>query len=159
MAAVGSKPIISAELAEFLESGLSITAGTRDDQLQPDGARAWALRVHDDRTHLTVYFYSQAAPAMLKNLEVCPLLALSIDRPADSRACQIKGTLVASRRGRAAERAEVNRQVDGFLEGLATVGIPRAMTAGWQFWPCVAVDIRVTQLFEQTPGPGAGDPL
>lgn len=159
MAAVESMPVISAELAEFLESGLSITAGTRDDQLQPDGARAWAMRVHEDGAHLTVYFYSKAAPAILRNLETCPLLALSIDRPTDSRACQIKGTFVGSRRGRAGERAEVTRQVEGFLDGLAAIGIPRAMTEGWQFWPCVAVDIRVAELFEQTPGPGAGDPL
>jgi hypothetical protein len=33
------------------------------------------------------------------------------------------------------------------------------MTAGWKFWPCVAIDLRVTELYEQTPGPGAGELL
>jgi hypothetical protein len=159
MCAVNHKPMISEELAAFLESGLSITAGTRNDELQPDGARVWAMRVHENRTHMTVYLYAKAAPPMLRNLEANGLLALSIDRPSDSRACQIKGTFAGSRRGRAAERAEITRQVDGFLQQLEAIGIPRAMTAGWEFWPCVAVDIRVTQLFEQTPGPGAGDPI
>jgi hypothetical protein len=156
---MNTNPMISEELAGFLKSGLSITAGSRDAEMQPDGARAWAVRVHDDRLHLTVYLYSQAAPAMLRNLEACPLLALSIDRPSDSRACQIKGTFTGSRRSRAGERAEVTRQVDGYLGELEKIGIPRVMTAGWKFWPCVAIDLRVTELYEQTPGPGAGELL
>ena len=34
------------------------------------------------------------------------------------------------------------------------IGIPRAMSASAETWPCIALDIRVTQVFEQTPGPG-----
>ncbi len=151
--------VIPKELAAFLESGLSITAGTRDADLWPDGTRAYALQVHEDREHLTAYFHAKAAPALLENLAACPLIALSVDQPSDSRACQIKGSVTGSRRARAAERALVERQIDGFLAQLETIGIPRAMTAGWRFWPCVAVDLRITHLFEATPGPGAGDPL
>lgn len=151
--------VISEEIASFLESGLSITAGTRDADLRPDGARAFALRVHGDREHLTAFFHAKAAPAILANLAQCPLIALSVDRPSDNRACQVKGAFTGSRKGRAPERALVERQVDGFLGQLEAIGIPRAMTSGWQFWPCVAVDLRVTHLYEATPGPGAGDPL
>ncbi len=151
--------VISEELASFLESGLSITAATRDADLRPDGARAFAVRVHEGREHLTAFFHAKAAPAILANLAACPLIALSIDRPSDNRACQIKGEFAGTRKGRAAERALVERQVDGFLGQLEAIGIPRAMTAGWRFWPCVAVDVRITHLFEATPGPGAGDPL
>lgn len=151
--------IISEELASFLESGLSITAGTRDADLRPDGARAFALRVHEDRGHLTAFFHAKAATAVLRNLADCPLIALSIDRPTDNRACQIKGEFTGSRRSRANERALVTRQFDGFLRELETIGLPRAMTSGWLHWPCVAVDLRITHLYEATPGPGAGDPL
>lgn len=151
--------VIPEELASFLESGLSITAGTRDADLRPDGARAFALRVHEDREHLTTFFHAKAAPALLRNLADCPLIALSIDRPTDSRACQIKGEFTGSRRARTGERALVEQQFDGFLRELEVIGIPRAMTSGWLFWPCVAVDMRITHLYEATPGPGAGDPL
>ena len=154
-----SAVIVSEELAAFLQSGLSITAGTRDAALRPDGARVYALRIHEDRERLTAYFHAKAAPAMRRNLADCPLLALSVDRPNDSRACQLKGTFLGSRRGRASERALVEQQVDGFLTQLEAIGIPRAMTAGWLYWPCVAVEMRVTELYEQTPGPGAGEPL
>jgi len=153
------KPLISDALAAFLESGLSVTVGTRDDQLNPDSSRAWAVRIDADRTHLTAFLYTKAATAILRNLAAHPEIALAFDRPIDNRACQVKGLYESSRRARPGERTDVERQLDGFLSQLETIGIPRALTAGWRTWPCVAIRLRVTQLFEQTPGPGAGEPL
>lgn len=156
---MAQKPLMSDELAAFLESGLSITVGTRDGELNPDSARAWAVRIDADRAHLTAFLHTQSATAILRNLAAHPEVALAFDRPIDNRACQVKGLFASSRRARPGERPEVERQVDGFLAQLETLGIPRVMTAGWKVWPCVAVRLRVTQLFEQTPGPGAGEPL
>ena len=156
---MAGQPLISDELASFLESGLSINVATRDDELQPDGAMGWAVRVHDDRARLTVFLYEKAARAMLRNLKTHPEVAVALDRPTSHRACQVKGHFVSTRRGKATERAEVERQVDGFFTDLEAIGIPRAMVAGMKIWPCVAIELRVTQLFEQTPGPGAGEPL
>jgi hypothetical protein len=154
-----SKPLISDELAAYLESGVSVTVGTRDDQLNTDSARAWAVRVDDDRIHLTAFLYAKAAPPILGSLKAHPEIALAFDRPTDNRACQLKGLYVSSRRARPGERGEVERQADAFLAELEQLGIPRTMTSGWAFWPAVAVRLRVTQLFEQTPGPGAGEPM
>ncbi len=154
-----TKPLISSELAGFLVSGLSLTVATRDAALQPDGARVWAARISRDRTELTLFLYRPAAAATLRNLESQPEIAICVDRPSDSRACQVKGLYVSSRPARATERAEVQRQADAFLTGLEAIGIPRTMTGGWRWWPAVAVQMRITELFEQTPGPGAGDPL
>ena len=148
--------VISTELAAFLESGLSIVVATRDADLQPDGAIAWAARVRKDGKRLTVYLHEQAASEMLRNLEQHPGIALAFDLPTSHRACQVKGNFVGVRPARATERKEVERQVDRFSNDLEHVGIPREMGAGWQPWPCVAFEIEVTQLFEQTPGRGTG---
>lgn len=153
------QPVMTDEFVAYLESGLSITVGTRDGALNPNGARAYAIKIHDDRVHLTAFLFARAAPAILQDLESHPEVALALDRPSDSRACQLKGRFVSSRRGRAAERPEIERQVNGFLRELEMLGIPRAMTEGWKFWPSVAIDVRITDIFEQTPGPGAGEPM
>ena len=154
-----TNPLISEELAGFLESGLVIMVASRDDELQADGAWAWAAQVHEDRSHLTVFLYEKAATAMLRNLQTHSEIAVAFERPSDHRACQVKGHFVSSRRGRTAERAVVERQRNGFLTQLETIGIPRAMVSGWEFWPCVAIQLRATRSFEQTPGPGAGEPM
>jgi hypothetical protein len=151
--------LIPDELAGFLESGLSIVAASRDAELQPSGASACALRVHKDRAHVTVFFYEEAGRRVLRNLESYPEIALDCDLPTSHRACQVKGTYVSSRRAQASERAEIERQLQAFTTDLEALGLPRAMVEGWKGWPCVAIDVRVTQLFEQTPGPGTGEPL
>lgn len=150
---------ISEELAQFLESGLGIAVATRDGELQPDSAWAWAARVGEDRRSLTVFMVDDAARQVLRNLEVHPEIALAFDAPTTHRACQVKGLYVASRPAEAAERALVERQADGLFDELEAIGIPRAMTVGWRTWPCTALEVRVGQLFEQTPGPGAGEPM
>jgi hypothetical protein len=132
---------------------------TRDGKLSPDGAVAWAARVHDDRAHLTVYLHDAAARQMLRNLETWPEIALDLDLPTTHRACQVKGVFVKSRRARAAERPVVERQVEAFAADLEAIGIPRVLGTGWEPWPCTAIEVRVTDLFEQTPGPGAGERL
>jgi len=150
---------ISDELAQFLESGLSIVVATRDGELQPDGAAAWAARVHEDRTHLTVYLYEEAAARMLRNLTSYPQIALDFDRPTTHRACQVKGLYLSSRPAEPWERALVYQQADAFAADLDAIGIPGAMLQGWKTWPCTAFQVRATALFEQTPGPGTGERL
>lgn len=151
--------LIPDELARFLESGLSIVIATRNGDLEPDGTGAWAVQVHADRAHLTLFLHEQAAEAMLANLESHPEIAIDLDQPTTHRACQVKGRYRSSRRARKAERGEVDRQADAFVADLASIGIPPVMTSGWKRWPCRALEIEVTELFEQTPGPGTGEPL
>jgi hypothetical protein len=159
MRGVDEKRLISKEIAEFIESGVAIVVGTRNGDLAPDGAAAWAARVAPDGVRVTVYLYEEAGHAALRNLRSYPEIALDIDSPITHRACQIKGLFVSSRIATEAERPLVERQIDDFGTELETIGIPRAMTEGWKTWPCLALEIRATQLFEQTPGPGTGEPL
>lgn len=150
---------ITGELATFLESGLSIVLASRDDDLQPDGAVAWAARVHEGGERLTVYLHELAAAEMLRNLERHPALALDFDLPTSHRACQVKGNFVALRPAREDERGTVEAQVEGFVSDLEKIGIPRESGPEWPVWPCMALEVEVDQLFEQTPGPGTGGPL
>ena len=159
MADVKAEVVIPEELGAFLESGLAIVVATRNSDLEPDGAAALAVRVHENRATLTVFFFHEAATEVLRNLESHPEIALDLDLPTTHRACQVKGLYLSSRPAREEERPEIERQVEGFVADLEAIGIPRAMMAGWVLWPCTALEVRVTELFEQTPGPGAGEPL
>ena len=150
---------LSDELATFIESGLSIVVGMRDVSLRPDGAAAWAVRVHDDRVHLTLFMYAETAARLLPILATVPQVAIALDLPTTHRACQVKGVVVSTRPAIDDERPEVERQLDAFNRDLEELGIPRAMFSGWKSWPCTAIVVRATALFEQTPGPGAGEQL
>jgi len=154
-----AKAILSDELAAFLASGLSITLGVRDGDLAPDGAPAFAALAHADREHVTVFLPVDAARGALAKLRAHPEVAMLFDLPTEHRVRQLKGRYLRSRRARAAERAEIERQVDGFRSDLEAIGIPRALSGGWKLWPCTAIEVQVTEVYEQTPGPGAGERL
>jgi hypothetical protein len=159
MSGMGSKPLISNALAEFLRSGVSIAIAARDRRLAPHGTRAWAATVDDDRLHVTIFLETKSAEPITRNLEAHPEVAVTFDRPIDNSAWQIKGAYRASRRCRPAERAEIERQAGSFLGELEMMGVPRSLTERWPRWPCVAVRILVSDIFQQTPGPGAGEPV
>lgn len=151
--------ILSAPLVSFLQQGVSIHMGTRNARLEPNGVRVIAVIVDDDREHLVAYLPVTDAAPVLADLEDNGQAALAFARPADDRACQIKGERVSVRDAAPSERALVQQQWAGLVEQLQMVGIPPLATQGWSTWPCVAVRLRVTAAFDQTPGPGAGSAL
>ena len=152
--------MIDRELAAFLQEGLGIHIGTRNERLEPNGARAGAVQVDEDGVHLIVYVPEVAAPRVLPDLQSNGQATVGFARPVDDKACQVKGVFVeraAGARGRA-------RAGDGAVGGLSRQPgkdrhpARRAWIDG-STWPSVAIRLRATALFNQTPGPSAGAPL
>lgn len=148
--------MIGADLAAFLQEGIAIQLGTRNAQLEPNGARVAAVAVEDDGEHLVAYVPSMAAGHVLPDLESNGHATLVFVRPPEERACQVKGRFEGARPARDDERGLVQGQWDRWLDRLATMGYPRATFAHWTTWPAVAIRVRVNAIFNQTPGPGAG---
>ena len=148
--------MLDKNLTEFLEQGVAIHIGTRNVRLEPNGCRVTAVRVEDEGRCLVAYIPRVATKAVLDDLQSNGQAALSFARPADDRAVQVKGEFLSLKDADAAEEKFAASQWQGFLNQLDMIGLPGAGTATWTMWPCVAVRIRVTALFSQTPGPEAG---
>jgi hypothetical protein len=151
--------VIDADLAAFVHERVGIHIGTRNEHLEPNGARALAVRVEPDGAHIVVYLADVAARAVLPDLEANGQAAVSFGRPIDDKACQIKGTFVGVRPARPEERAEIVARFESFLANLEEIGIPRRLAQRWPTWPCTAIRLKATAVFTQTPGPGAGEPV
>lgn len=133
--------------------------GTRNARLEPNGARVTAVKVDPDGEHLVAFVPKSASADVLKDLRDNGQAAIAFARPADDRACQVKGVFVDVRDGSAADRPMVMKQWQGLVSQLELIGVSAAATRMWKMWPCVAVRLRVTAVFDQTPGPGAGAPV
>jgi hypothetical protein len=133
--------MINKELAAFLEEGIGIQIGTRNASLEPNGARVVAVRVEDNGTHIVAFV---------------PERALVFARPPDERSCQVKGVFERMDAAASADERFVREQWRRWLERLTMIGLPLSTLERWHVWPCVAVRLRVTALFNQTPGPNAG---
>jgi len=151
--------MIPAELAAFFQEGVAIHIGTRNERLAPNGARATAVRIDADGVHLEVFVASVVAKEILADLESNGQAAIVFARPVDDRACQVKAVFVSFRQAAPEDRDLVMGQWNGFLHSLELIGIPRTSLLGWVTWPSVAIRLRATALFDQTPGPQAGAAL
>ena len=134
-------------------------AGTRNAELRPSGIRAAAVLIDADGQHLDLFVPVAAAARILPDVRGNGQIAISFGRPVDDRACQVKGTVLDVRDATPSERPTVDTQWDGFMRQLELIGIPRAMAGGWASWPAIVMRVRVTAVFEQTPGPQAGVPI
>jgi len=148
--------MIDEQLAGFLQDGVGIHIGTRNAQLEPNGARAISLKVEDAGTVIVLFMTDVAAKRVLPDLKSNGQAAVVVARPTDERACQVKGSFLRTRRLTAAERVEAQAQWDAFLDNLEYIGIPRVSAQTWATEPDVVIALRVTSIFEQTPGPDAG---
>lgn len=151
--------MIDSHLAAFLEGGVAIHLGTRSETLEPNGARAAAVRVGADGAELIVYIAETAAERLLPDLRSNGQAAVVFVRPTDDRACQVKGVFIDTRPAVEDERALVDAQWKGFAQQLESIGIPRGSSAGWVTWPALAIRLRATAVFNQTPGADAGAQL
>ena len=147
-------------LTEFLERGLAIHIGTRDAAMRPNGCRVTAVRVENQGRSLVVYLPKAATPDVLDDLRSNGQAAVSLARPTDDRAVQVKGELISLGDADPSEEAFVLGQWRSLIGELDAIGLAAlTSTNTWLLWPCLAVKIRVTAIFSQTPGPEAGSVL
>jgi hypothetical protein len=148
--------VISAELTEFIEAGLSMLVGTRDARLLPDYVRAVGARVEKGGREVTVFLPAATSAASIANLAENGRIAMCLSRPVDHRTVQLKGRVVASGAAAESDRAVIERYRMEFAATLGYIGVPPRLTLRMNHWPSHAVRFRVESLFDQTPGPGAG---
>jgi hypothetical protein len=154
---VTSPIVIPHELAELFESGVSILVGTRDASLVPDASRGVGAVVHPDRRHLTVFVPTDVAERPVANARDTKVIAVSFSGILDHKSIQVKGRVVEIRQGTEAEREVCTRYHVAFGEILTMAGIARQTIRALNVWPSTAITFEATDIFQQTPGPGAGE--
>lgn len=133
--------------------------GTRDRLLVPEAARGFGLRVEADGRELAVFLPHVWGKRTVANLRDNGRIAVAAARPVDHRSVQIKGSLVEIRDGDDADLAAIERYRALLVADFAAYGYPPRILLRFTAWPCHVVRFAVEALYEQTPGPRAGDPL
>lgn len=144
------------DLVPFLESGCALVIGSVSADGAPFAARGWGLDVLDPaagRIRLLV------AAADLPSLG--PAIAVTGASVRTLRSVQLKGTVeVVEERADAADEERSARYRDDFFGTVADAdGTPRATLDRLQPGALAALRIAVDELYDQTPGPGAGAAL
>jgi len=155
-------PLISAAVAEFIQSGLSITVAARGARLVPSIAKAVACRVDADRRGVTVLLFGAGAAAVCRDIEHNQQVAVCFSRPSNHETVQLKGSDARSQPATPQDVAAARRSLDLFAEDLGPMGWGPGYV-DTLFWrnPDELLAIRFTPqgAFAQTPGPAAGTRL
>jgi predicted pyridoxine 5'-phosphate oxidase superfamily flavin-nucleotide-binding protein len=149
--------MIPQAMLDLLETGVSVVVGTRDATLTPDCTRAWGIRVGKDRASVTIFLTEAISGKTLQNLKENGQVAISCTRPTDHVACQLKGRLRTIRPANPRDREHSKSWHREFVGELVAIGVPASVGEAWITEPALAVDIAVTDVFHQTPGPGTGE--
>ena len=163
--ASGHPVSIGDELKTFLEGPVSVLVGTRDSRLVPEITRAWGPRVFEDRQRVSLCVPLATSRKTLDNLEGNGEIAVTFSLPTNYRTFQLKGRHAKAAEPDSMDLAVVARHRDAFAAVNEPLGQPRQQVEA--FWRAEietsAVLVKILfvpeQVFDQTPGPGAGRSL
>jgi len=150
---------LSDELVAFLQSGLAIVVATRDEKLAPEIARGWGLEVDADAGTATLCIAAPPDSRSRSNLEANAALAVTCSRPSTYRTVQLKGTVDELREPSERQLASVRRHLEAFVDEVGTVGVPPEGARTFLSGELFSVRLDVREVYDQTPGPQAGERL
>ena len=139
-----------------LEEGTSVLVGSVDSQGRPSTCRAIALSSPDDLQTVTVFVPVRTSQETIANVATTHRLAIVATHPVEHLSIQLKGTAGTTRLAREDEAPFVRERLGRFADVLNTIGVPRRITRAVACWPAFAIDMRVEEIYDQTPGPNAG---
>jgi hypothetical protein len=151
--------IVTADLAAFVERGVAIVVATRDEERRPQVSRGWGPAVSGDGAETALCVAAAPGSATLANLEANGAIAATFSHPSSYRTVQMKGEVVELCAPGAELLARVEEHFAAFAGELEQFGIPRDAARVFLDADLVAVSFAVRELYDQTPGPGAGGPL
>jgi hypothetical protein len=145
-------------LQRFAGGGVSVIVGTVDADGIPTCCRGIALAMRDFET-VTVYVPAATGQETVANVATTRRVAISCSHPLSHESMQIKGLTRGVRLAPASDEAFVRQRFEEFGSVLDQIGLAPSVWHTVAQWPAFAIDVSVEQVFDQTPGPRAGEPV
>ena len=146
-------------LLKCVEPGVSVIVGSVDAAGNPSCCRAVGLRSDDDLRTVTVFVPVATSADTMANIAATERLAVVTTHPISHCATQLKGIVERTRPARDDEEPFIVEHFAGFGGVLNTIGIPLRVTRSVAHWPALALEMRVDEIYEQSPGRKAGTRL
>jgi hypothetical protein len=147
--------VISKELASYLAGGNSMVVATRSAALEPHATRACGLWVLE-QDRVAVLLPRATSAQAIANLEQNGEIAVCVSWPKNFRTFQLKGRCLGVAESSPDDVLRSEQQLQGFGDAVAQFGYRRAQARNLWLFDSWRVEVQVTSVYAQTPGPGAG---
>jgi hypothetical protein len=154
--------LIPGKIVRFLEHHANVAfAGTRDRDLVPFGHRVSGWRVGADQRTMTVWFPDEFITRLVESLEQNGELAVTVEEFPSHETYQFKGRFLRHREVNNDDLEVVERLRQRFVKSMKPlyVHVHEDALKSLISPPALAVEFEVSEVYLQTPGPGAGTRL
>jgi hypothetical protein len=139
----------------FLD-GMSVIVGTADGDGVPASCRGIAIRPAADFSTAIVYVPVATSRDIVANAATTKRLAVAVTNVFDNNSVQFKGIVSTVRLADDEESEFVRTRLYQFAESLDAIGIPRRIVRSLNHLPAFALEMKIEEIYDQTPGPKAG---
>lgn len=151
--------MISTDVGALFESGCSLIVGTVDREGRPEATRGWGAVVQDDEVRLRL-FVERAAALTLENLVDPGVIAVTATDVPTFESVQVKGRVLEIVPTTEADHSCSVRHFEAFTAAIhSSDGTPFELLERIRPGDLVGLVVEILEVFDQTPGPGAGRSL
>ncbi len=150
---------LTPEQVAFITRDVSLSIASRDVRRVPSVCKAVGCRVAPDRRRVTLLVEAAANAQLLADLRATAAVAAVFSLPATHETLQLKGRDACVQAADAEDIALARAHNEAFAQHLVPLGYPLAFARAVHDFrddDLVAVSFTVSDIFAQTPGPGAG---
>ena len=154
--------MIPGKIIRFLEQHANLAfAGTRDRNLVPFGNRVSGWRLDSDQRTMTVFIPDEFTHRLVESLQHNGEVAVTVEAFPSHETYQFKGRYLRHRHALPDDVETVNRIRRRFVKSVKPIFHLQAddLINAFVSPPALAVDFEVSEVYLQTPGPGAGTRL
>jgi hypothetical protein len=154
--------LIPGKILRFLEQQANMAfAGTRDRNLVPFGNRVSGWRIGSDQQTMTIFIPDESTHRLVESLQHNGELAVTVEAFPSHETYQFKGRYKCHHQALPDDVETVNRIRRRFLKSVKPILNIQADAVINAFVspPALAIDFEVSEIYLQTPGPGAGTRL
>lgn len=154
-----SSTIVTEDDARFMLGGVSISVASRDRRFVPSLARSAGCRLSADRQQVTVLVLRSQARQLLQDITDTGAIAVVFSEPSTHRTIQLKGLDASVHEALPDDASAADEHRTAFASDIIPLGYVRELAYaihGFTLDDMQAITFTPTDIFQQTPGPGAG---
>jgi hypothetical protein len=138
--------------------GQALSFGTTSIDLQPKVGRFFAIKSNEDKSSISFFVNKEMLEPHKKNLENTGKTAVNVTYPPTHISYQFKGKFLNLHEANGDEMEFVKKSFQAFCEMLAPFYGEESSKFMMEYskGDFIVVTMSVEQIFDQTPGPGAG---
>lgn len=147
---------------DLLNTRCDVVVASRNERLAPSVCWGMGSHVDDDGRRATVWLRRDQAREIVADIRANARLAAVFCVPHTSVALQVKGEDARVRPANALDAPRLRAHVDNLVREIELMHLGEAFTRALFEQPLeelVAIEFTVNSVYEQTPGPGAGQAL